>query len=55
MADATTIMQEAAKANDDFSNARAGNVPLAQVESLSQASGVPAATCSIMPTGSAGS
>ena len=42
--DAKTIMQEAAKENDDFSAARAGNVPLAQVESLSQASGVPAAT-----------
>jgi hypothetical protein len=42
--DAKTIMLEAAKANDDFSAARNGDVPLAQIQSLSEASGVPADT-----------
>ena len=40
-ADAKDVILDAAKQNDDFSNAREGNVPLAQVESLSGASGVP--------------
>jgi hypothetical protein len=40
-ADAKSVLLEAAKNNDDFNQARAGNVPLAQVESLSNASGVP--------------
>lgn len=43
-ADAKDVMLEAAKNNDDFNQARAGNVPLAQVESLSNASGVPSET-----------
>ena len=40
-ADAKDVILDAAKNNDDFNQARAGNVPLAQVESLSGASGVP--------------
>jgi hypothetical protein len=40
-ADAKDVILDAAKNNDDFNQARAGNVPLAQVESLSDASGVP--------------
>lgn len=40
-ADAKDVILEAAKNNDDFNQARQGNVPLAQVESLSGASGVP--------------
>lgn len=40
-ADAKDVIIDAAKNNDDFNQARAGNVPLAQVESLSNASGVP--------------
>jgi len=40
-ADAKDVILDAAKNNDDFNQARAGNVPLAQVESLSSASGVP--------------
>lgn len=40
-ADAKDVIIDAAKNNDDFNQARAGNVPLAQVESLSGASGVP--------------
>lgn len=40
-ADAKEVMLEAAKNNDDFNQARQGNVPLSQVESLSGASGVP--------------
>lgn len=40
-ADANDVILEAAKNNDDFNQARAGKVPLAQVESLSGASGVP--------------
>jgi hypothetical protein len=40
-ADAKDVILDAAKNNDDFNQARQGNVPLAQVESLSGASGVP--------------
>jgi hypothetical protein len=43
-ADAKEVILDAAKNNDDFNQARAGNVPLAQVESLSSASGVPSET-----------
>jgi len=45
-ADAKDVILDAAKNNDDFNQARAGNVPLAQVESLSDASGVPSGTLS---------
>lgn len=45
-ADAKSVILDAAKNNDDFNQARSGNVPLAQVESLSDASGVPSATLS---------
>lgn len=40
-ADAKDVILDAAKNNDDFNQARSGNVPLAQVDSLSGASGVP--------------
>jgi hypothetical protein len=43
-ADAKDVILDAAKNNDDFNQARQGNVPLAQVESLSGASGVPSET-----------
>jgi hypothetical protein len=43
-ADAKDVILDAAKNNDDFNQARQGNVPLAQVESLSNASGVPSET-----------
>lgn len=42
-ADAHEVILDAARQNDDFNQARAGNVPLAQIESLSGASGVPSA------------
>jgi hypothetical protein len=42
--DAKEVILDAAKNNDDFNQARSGNVPLAQVESLSNASGVPSET-----------
>jgi hypothetical protein len=42
-ADAKEVILDAAKNNDDFNQARQGGVPLAQVESLSNASGVPSA------------
>lgn len=45
-ADAKSVIEDAAKANDDFMVARRGGVPLAQVESLSEASGIPAKTLS---------
>lgn len=41
-ADAKDVMLEAAKTNDDFNVARHGDIPLAQVSSLSDASGIPA-------------
>lgn len=45
-ADAKSVILDAARNNDDFNQARQGNVPLAQVESLSSASGVPSETLS---------